>query len=255
MANDTPLLQVFSLSKSFGGIQAVRDISFKLDAGQMLALIGPNGAGKTTCFNMLHGQLPPDHGKILLHGQLLNGLPSRKITHLGVGRTFQITAVFPSMTVGENIQTALFCNSRIKTSWYNRFAVWGGRQYKSDALALLEQVGLSTHFRKPASKLAYGDLKRLELAMVLAGKPSLLLLDEPTAGMAIRERATLMGLIKGIVQERHLAVLFTEHDMDIVFRHADRVLVMARGEMVAEDTPTVIRAHPRVREIYLGTPG
>ena len=243
------VLAVERLKKSFGGVRAVCDISFGVAAGEMLALIGPNGAGKTTCFNMLGGQLRPDAGAILLAGQPIAGLGSRAIWRLGVGRTFQITATFASMTVEENVQMALI--SKARGVW----RAWGAArfQHTGPARALLDQVGLLHQRDRAASLLAYGDLKRLELAIALASDPRLLLMDEPTAGMASAERVALMALTRRIATERRLAVLFTEHDMDVVFAAADRILVLDHGALIAQGDGAAIRADPRVRDVYLGT--
>jgi branched-chain amino acid transport system ATP-binding protein len=243
----TALLQVLGLRKSFGGVQAVADVTFSLGTGEMLALIGPNGAGKSTCFNMLNGQLRPDAGRILLAGRDVAGMTPRRIWALGVGRCFQITATFASMTARENVQTALIAHAR--QVW--RFVRPAARLHAAEAEALLAEVGLADQADRAAGVLAYGDLKRLELAMALANRPSLLLMDEPTAGMAARERGALMALVRRMV-DKGLTVLFTEHDMDVVFGTADRIAVLDRGALIAAGTPETIRADPRVREIYLG---
>ncbi|HEY0832415.1 MAG TPA: ABC transporter ATP-binding protein [Azospirillum sp.] len=242
-------LQVHGLAKSFGGVQAVRDVAFSLDGGELLALIGPNGAGKTTTFNMLNGQLRPDEGSVTLGGVDLVGKSPRQIWRLGVGRTFQITATFLSMTVVENVQMVLLSHHRRLLEWW-----WpAARLYRDEAMALLERVGMAEQANRPASVLAYGDLKRLELAMALASEPKLLLMDEPTAGMAPRERIELMSLTAELVRERHIAVLFTEHDMDVVFAHAHRIIVMNRGAILAGGTPDAVRNDPVVQQVYLGS--
>jgi branched-chain amino acid transport system ATP-binding protein len=237
------------LHKSFGGVRAVNGVSLSIAAGEVLALIGPNGAGKSTCFNMLGGQLRPDRGRVTLDNRDIDGLPAREICRLGVGRTFQITATFASMTVRENVQIALIAHAR--RVW--RFWRPARAAYAADADALLAQVGLVEQAERACGILAYGDLKRLELAMALAAAPRLLLMDEPTAGMAPGERIGLMRLTRQLATARGLAVLFTEHDMDVVFETADRILVLNRGELIAEGSGEAIRAHPRVREVYLGT--
>ena len=244
----SPLLQVVDLQKSFGGVEAVKEVSFDLRVGELVALIGPNGAGKTTCFNCLNGQLRADRGRVLLAGNDLSGLPPRRVFRAGVGRTFQITRTFASMTVAENVQMALISHHRRTRAWW----LPAGRLYQGEALALLERVAIADQAERACSVLAYGDLKRVELAIALAGEPRLLLMDEPTAGMAPRERIELMALTAEIVREQGLGVLFTEHDMDVVFRHADRIMVMNRGELVASGPPEAVRADPLVREIYLG---
>jgi len=243
------LLQVRGLGRSFGGVKAVDGIGFDLRAGELLALIGPNGAGKSTTFNMLGGQLTPSAGTVRLAGQDLAGKRPRDIWRLGVGRTFQIAATFASLTVVENVQMALLSHHRRIYSLWSK----AGRQYRGQALDLLEQVGMRAQAERPCSELAYGDVKRVELALGLANDPRLLLMDEPTAGMAPGERNDLMALTKRLVVERGMAALFTEHSMDVVFAHADRVIVLARGRLIAEGSPQQIRAHPEVQAVYLGT--
>lgn len=243
------ILSVQALRKSFGANRAVDDVTFDVCAGELVALIGPNGAGKTTTFNMLNGQLRADGGTVQLEGTSLLGLPPRCIARMGVGRTFQVAATFTSMTVQENVQMAFVAHHRRAFSIWTRMR----RQYADEALSLLEQVGMAGQATRPCSELAYGDVKRLELAMALAGSPRLLLMDEPTAGMAPSERQTLMTLTRRLAQQRNMAVLFTEHSMDVVFAVADRVIVLARGRIVAQGDPTEIRAHPEVQRVYFGT--
>jgi branched-chain amino acid transport system ATP-binding protein len=242
------LLAVSHLSKNFGGNRAVDDISFDLEAGQLLALIGPNGAGKSTTFNMVGGQLPATAGSVKFDGVELLGMASRKIAHLGIGRSFQIAATFASLTVAENVQMALLAHRReVYRFW--RSAVY---RYRDEALELLAQVGMEPQADRPCSELAYGDVKRVELAMSIAGNPRLLLMDEPTAGMAPAERNALVGLVKRLVTERQMAVLFTEHSMDVVFAYADSIIVLARGRLIAEGSAEQIRRHPEVQEVYFG---
>lgn len=242
------VLEVAGLRKSFGGVRAVVDVSLRVAAGEMLALIGPNGAGKSTCFNMLNGQIRPDGGRIVLAGQDITGLAPRAIWRRGVGRTFQITATFASMSVRENVQTALLAHHR--RIW--RFWREADGQLVAEADALLERVGMRAQADRAAGILAYGDLKRLELAMALANAPILLLMDEPTAGMASAERGALMRLVRSVASTDGVAVLFTEHDMDTVFAVADRVLVLDRGALIADGTPEAVRADALVRQVYLG---
>jgi branched-chain amino acid transport system ATP-binding protein len=243
------LLKVNNLGKSFGGVKAVDGIHFELKSGELLALIGPNGAGKSTTFNMVNGQLKADRGSILLDGHELVGLPPRDIWRLGVGRTFQIAATFSSLTVVENVQMALLSQDQRLFSLWSRAA--GHR--RSDALDLLDMVGMGAQADRPCSVLAYGDVKRVELAIAMANSPKLLLMDEPTAGMAPKERNELMALTKKLVTERGVAVLFTEHSMDVVFAYADRMVVLARGRLIAEGPPALIRDDPKVQEVYFGS--
>lgn len=243
------LLQVESISKSFGGVKAVQGISFDLEPGQMLALIGPNGAGKSTCFNMLNGQLPADSGSVRFDGRDITHETPSQIWRRGVGRTFQIAQTFGSMTVRENVQIVLH-------SVRNRlFSLWTpvAASYRDEADALLEAVGMLAQAHRACSVLAYGDVKRLELAMALANKPKLLLMDEPTAGMAPKERNSLMTLVASLVKTRGLSVLFTEHSVDVVFEHAHLVVVMSRGQLIAKGLPAEIREDALVQEVYLGT--
>ena len=243
------MLEVNGLRKSFGGVHAVRDVSLRVSGGELLALIGPNGAGKSTCFNMLNGQLRPDAGTVRLAGRDITGLPPRRVWRLGVGRTFQITATFGSLSVLENVQMALLSHARRLLGLWRPVSA----EDPAPALALLARVGMTNQAERPCGVLAYGDLKRVELAIALANAPRLLLMDEPTAGMAPAERVALMALTAGIARESGIAVLFTEHDMDVVFAHADRLLVLDRGAILAEGSPAEVRENPRVREVYLGS--
>ena len=242
------LLVVKDLMKSYGGVHAVRGVSFTLEAGEALALIGPNGAGKSTCFNMLNGQTKPDVGSISFMGREIAGMSPRQIYRLGVGRTFQIAATFASMTVIENVQVSLL--SHDNALWRMFGAV---RRLRRDAaMHLLERVGLARQAGRACAELAYGDVKRLELAMALANNPKLLLMDEPTAGMAPQERGELMDLVANVARTERIGVLFTEHDMDIVFEHADRIMVLDRGRLIAEGDARSVRDNPAVRAVYLG---
>lgn len=242
-------LSIRQLSKSFGGVRAVNDVSFEIKRGEFLALIGPNGAGKSTCFNMINGQLPPDAGEIWFEGNKLNGRKPRDIWRLGIGRTFQVAATFNSMTVIENVQMALLSHaSQIYRLWQPARA-----QHRERALELLAQVGMQEAADRPSRELAYGDVKRVELAIALANDPRLLLMDEPTAGMAPKERNDLIALVKRLVIERGISVLFTEHSMDVVFAFADRIIVLARGKLIADGDAKSIRDNPQVQEVYFGT--
>lgn len=244
----SPLLVAEGLVKRFGPVLAVDGVSFSLAPGERLAIIGPNGAGKSTCFNLIGGQLRPDRGRVILDGRDVTGWPASRIWRLGVGRTFQIARTFHSMTVAENVQMALLSLHRRTRALLPR----ANRLWREDALAVLAQVGLLDAADRPCGELAYGDVKRAELAIALATSPRLLLMDEPTAGMAPAERHALMELVSELATGRGIAILFTEHDMDVVFRHADRILVMAQGRTLAMGAPSEVREDPEVRAIYLG---
>jgi branched-chain amino acid transport system ATP-binding protein len=242
-------LTVESLSKSFGAVRAVDNVSFRVASGEFLALIGPNGAGKTTCFNMINGQLPPDSGTVRFGQGAIAGLRPREICHRGIARTFQIAATFGSMTVAENVQIALIARAR----QIYRFWRPARSYYQARALEILHQVGMAPAADRPCRELAYGDVKRVELAIALATKPQLLLMDEPTAGMAPIERNELIALVKALVVERGISVLFTEHSMDVVFAFADRIIVMARGKLIADGDALTIRNDPEVVRVYFGS--
>jgi branched-chain amino acid transport system ATP-binding protein len=242
------LLSVKGLSKSYGGVRALEGVSFSVAEGELVAMIGPNGAGKTTCFNLLNGQLEPDAGEIALDGRPLGGLAPRQIWRLGVGRTFQVTQTFGSMTVRENVQVALLSHHRKIRSFFSS----ASNLFLQEAEKLLERVGMLEQAGRACAVLAYGDLKRVELAVALASRPRLLLMDEPTAGMAQSERGALMELAARLACSERLAILFTEHDVDVVFGYASRVLVLYSGELIAAGSPEAVRTDARVREVYLG---
>jgi len=194
----------------------VSNVSFSVAKAELLALIGPNGAGKTTCFNMLMGQLAPTAGEVLLNGENITGMAPRKVWRKGIGRRY------------------------------------AHLQYKQEAMQLLELVGMQDQAERASAVLAYGDLKRLELSIALAHHPILLLMDEPTAGMAPKERIALMELTANIVEQRQISALFTEHDMDVVFANAHRIMVLNRGELIANGSVDEVRANAEVQEVYLG---
>ncbi len=247
--SEPSILELRGLTKSFGGVHAVRDVSLKIGKGEFLAMIGPNGAGKSTCFNMINGQLEPDSGEILCEGKNIAGFAPRDIWRLGVGRTFQVAATFCSMTVIENVQTALISHAR------ESYRLWrpAASRHRARALNLLAQVNMQDAADRPSRELAYGDVKRVELAIALANDPKLLLMDEPTAGMGAGERHGLIDLVKRLVVERGISVLFTEHSMDVVFAFADRIVVLARGRLIADGDAASIRDNEQVRDVYFGT--
>jgi branched-chain amino acid transport system ATP-binding protein len=245
------LLAVDKLDKAFGGVIAARAVTFTLEPGELLAVIGPNGAGKSTVFNIIGGQLKPDGGAVALAGETITGLPPRAVWRKGLGRTFQVAQTFVSMSVAENVQMALM-------SWHGEAGsviATAARLRREEAIGLLGLVGMAEAADRPISALAYGDVKRVELAIALAGAPKLLLMDEPTAGMAPKERGALMRLVADLARARNIGVLFTEHDMAAVFGHADRILVLMHGEVIASGPPDVVRRDAHVRQVYLGEAG
>ncbi len=233
----TTVLSVRHLARAFGGLRAVDDVSLDVAAGERVALIGPNGAGKSTLFNLVNGQLRADAGDVRVDGHSIRGLAPAAIARLGVGRTFQVAATFASMSVRENIGVARRALAR--------------RVDPLGADVLLAQVGATALVDRHVAALAYADAKRVELAIALAGAPRLLLLDEPTAGLGHAERTPMMDAVRS-ASEQGTAILFTEHDMDIVFGHADRVIVLDRGRVIAMGTPDAVRADAAVQRAYLG---
>lgn len=242
------LLSVQHLVKRFGAHTAVHDVSIDVEAGEVVAIIGPNGAGKSTCFNTINGQYRPDGGRVLLDGADIGGLGPERVWRRGVGRTFQVTATAPSLTVLENVQMALLSAHRRTTVWWRSARAL----FRDEALALLEAVGMAQDAGRACGVLAYSALKQVELAIALANRPRLLLMDEPAAGMAPAERGALMRLVVTLARRERIGVLFTEHDIDVVFGCADRILVLHRGRMLAMGTPDEIREDPQVRGVYLG---
>lgn len=232
-----PVLELRGVSKRFGGIRALEEVSLSVQAGSTVAIIGPNGAGKSTLFALVSGELQPSEGMILLAGRALGRLSAERRARAGLGRTFQSARLFAGLTVRENVELAL---------------VHRGRREEEVREALAE-VRLLERIERRAGALAQGERKRLELAMVLAQRPRLLLLDEPTAGMGAEERAAIMELIVGAVSRRGLTMVFSEHDMDTVFAHAQRIVVLDRGAILADGSPRAVRADERVQEIYLGS--
>lgn len=245
---DAPLLEIRDVWKAFGGVQAVAGVSAAIGAGAIQAVIGPNGAGKTTLFNLVTGHLRCDRGEIVFRGEPTGGVPPHQVWRRGISRTFQVPAAFRSLSVRENVQVALLSRERRSRN----FVAEAARLCRGPAEELLGQVGLLQRAEETCGTLSHGHVKRLELALALAGQPSMLLLDEPAAGLAPDERVELMRLVTQIVRERTLTVVFTEHDMDVVFAAATRVLVMDRGRVVTEGEPRAVRENLEVQRVYLG---
>ncbi len=248
--NDTanPLLQVRGLCKHFGGVQALDGLSLSVQPRELRAIIGPNGAGKSTFFDTLTGLLRADAGEVVFEGRSIGGKPPHVLARMGISRTFQITSIFHDLTAQQNVQVALL---GFQGATWRIWARASGRGVER-ARELLHLVGLEGAAEKPAGTLAHGDQKRLELAIALAGRPRLLLLDEPTAGMTAQERLETINLVSRIAGELGLTVVFTEHDMAVVFAVAHRISVLHQGQLLAEGTPDEVRADPDVQRVYLG---
>jgi ABC-type branched-subunit amino acid transport system ATPase component len=248
MTSGTDVLAVDSVAKRFGGVQALGGVTLQVRRGEFHAIIGPNGAGKSTFFNTLTGLITPDSGSVTFEGRDLAGLAPHQRVRLGMGRTFQITRVFPDLTLLENVQVALLAHDRLTLAPWRTAS--GHRP--ADARALLERVGLQVPDHQAASTLAHGDRKRLELAITLAGEPRLLLLDEPTAGMAAQERLESIRMVHKVASELGLSCLFTEHDMAVVFSVASRISVLVQGKLLITGQPEEVRASEQVQRVYLG---
>ena len=246
-----PMLQIGGLWKSFAGFIATRDLSFVLAAGETHAVIGPNGAGKTTFFNLITGHLRPDRGVVSFEGRDLVGLPPQKIVRLGIARSFQRINIYPRLTVFENVQVALIAHEG--QQW--NLLRYGRSLHREATAELLELVGLAADAAESAGELSYGRQKQLELAIALASQPRLLLLDEPTAGMSPQETAETIASVRDIVKARGLTLLFTEHDMSVVFGIAGRISVLHHGEIIASGDPETVRNDAEVRRVYLGDHG
>ncbi len=242
------LLWVDRIGKDFGNFTAVREVSLQVRQGELKAIIGPNGAGKTTLFNMLSGQLKPSRGRVVYRGSDIGESPTHRLAHLGIGRSFQITNVFRGLTVLENVRIAV----QAKLHRHYDFAARAGSlsQTRDAAERILRTIGLADYADAPASTLSHGDQRRLEIGIVLATDPELVLLDEPTAGMSREEARATMELLREIARGR--TVLFVEHNMEFVMGISQSIVVMQSGTVIAEGSPTEIRVSPVVRRAYLG---
>jgi branched-chain amino acid transport system ATP-binding protein len=242
------MLEVSRISKSFGGFRAVFDVSLTVDTRQIAAVIGPNGAGKSTLFNLITGHLRPDSGAVLLDGRDITAVPPYRLCRMGMGRSFQRTNIFPQLTVFENLQAAFLVHHRRGSNFWAR----AGALYVDETAALLDSIGLIGQERTVAGTLSYGNQKQLELGLTLASGPAVLLLDEPTAGMSASETHETIRLLERIAEERGLTLLFTEHDMEVVFSIAQKIAVLHQGRIIAEGRPQDVRNDPEVRRVYLG---
>ncbi|HEY7710793.1 MAG TPA: ABC transporter ATP-binding protein [Candidatus Entotheonella sp.] len=242
------LLRVENVTKSFDGFVAVNNFNLTVEPGQMACIIGPNGAGKSTAFNLITGHLQPTRGRIFFRDREITGFPPHEICQMGVGRSFQRTNIFPRLSVFENVQVAVLSHAKKTLNFFTP----AKKLVQDETYQLLEDVGLVDEAQSISGTLSYGFQKQLELGIALASEPELLLLDEPTAGMSPQETASSIELIGKIARDRGLTLLFTEHDMDVVFSIAEKITVLHQGEVLAEGLPEEVRTNPEVQRVYLG---
>jgi branched-chain amino acid transport system ATP-binding protein len=247
MAGET-ILKVVKLNKSFGGLKATNDVDYEMTTSELSAIIGPNGAGKSTFFNLLTGYHKADSGQVFYKGRDITNWPPHKVARLGITRAFQVSNIYPALTTYENIRQAILTEQNRTLNFFTP----AERLAQKDTLELLEITGLSENANMIAGNLSQGDKKRLELAIALGSKPQLVFLDEPTAGMSGEETRETMKLVERLNKDMGLTILFTEHDMSVVFGYARRLTVLHQGTIIAEGTPEEVRANERAQKIYLG---
>ena len=248
--DDAIILETHNLAKAFGGLRAVDGVSMQVKAHTLHTIIGPNGAGKTTFFNLLSGNIHPTSGKVIYKGRDITDMPAYRRVHIGIGRSFQITNVFPNLTVLENVRLAAQAVGHDNYKLWRHFRHF--RAYEERAWAILKQVGLADRAALPARSLPHGGKRKLELGILLAADPDLLLLDEPTAGMAREEIPMLMEVIQSVREAGNKTIILVEHKMDLVMNVSDRISVMHQGKLLAEGTPLEIAGNPVVQKAYLG---
>lgn len=248
MATPSAFFQVGDLAKRFGGVDAVAGVTLDVAEGEICSVIGPNGAGKTTLFNLISGFFKPDRGRVTFRGQDFTGRSAKAITRGGIARSFQIVNIFPRLTVYEHVLVATLAQQRRSWNMVRRAKTLA----REECARLLDGVGLTAAAQVPGGQLSHGNQKRLEMAVVMAMRPRLLLLDEPTAGMAVEEKAGVLATIRDMIRNHGCTVLLCEHDMSVVFNVSDRIWVMHNGRVITQGTPAEIRANDTVRRIYLG---
>ena len=241
-------LQLEALRKSFGKTEIIRGVDLSIENGERHAIIGPNGAGKSTLFNLITGRFPCSSGSIRLHGNDLAGMAPYEINRMGLSRSFQITNIFPKMSVFENVRCSLLWAQGYKYSWWNM--VSRSQELTDGANAILEQINLTPRAELPAGVLSYAEQRALEIGITIAGGADVIMLDEPTAGMSHSETDYIVDLIRKVTENKTLIVV--EHDMGVVFGLADRISVLVYGEIIATGAPETVRANPKVQEAYLG---
>ena len=244
----TAALKIDGLKKAFGGLPAINGVSLDIAPGERRLIIGPNGAGKTTLFNLVTGDLPRDAGSIRLFGEEVARLSTHRRVHRGLARTYQIITLFPKDTLEHNLMLSLLGLSPLRWNWWSRLA--SIEHFREEARRVLARVGLEGLAQRPMSEVAYGEKRRVEIAMALAQKPRLLLLDEPLAGLSREERVAVKDLVAGI--PRDVTVVMIEHDMDTALDLADRITVLHYGSVIVEGTRAEVVADPKTREVYLG---
>jgi branched-chain amino acid transport system ATP-binding protein len=242
------ILDVERVKKTFDGFVAINGVSFSIRQGEICSIIGPNGAGKTTLFNLITGHLPVDEGKLTFKGLDITHRRPHRICRLGIGRSFQRTNIFPRLTVFQNIQAAVLVHRGKSLTFFRPVDSF----FQEETETILERVGLGEYSAVVSGSLSYGFQKQLELGIALASEPELLLLDEPTAGMSAQETRQTMELIGKITREKGLTLLFTEHDMEVVFSISQRIMVLHQGRLIAEGTPEDVRGNSEVQKVYLG---
>lgn len=244
------ILETHNLRKAFGALVAVDDVSIQVQEGTIHSIIGPNGAGKTTFFNLLSGTIEPTAGQVIFKGRDITQVPTHRMAHIGLGRSFQITNLFPNLTALENVRLACQALGRDNFSFLRPAGYF--RRYEERAWAILQQVDLTPRALQLARTLPHGDQRKLELGIILASDPELMLLDEPTAGMAAEQVPELMALIQAIHTDGNKTIILVEHNMNVVMSASDRITVMHQGKVIAEGTPAEIAANEMVQTAYLG---
>ena len=244
------ILEIEKLRKSFGGLMAIDDINMKIQEHEVCSLIGPNGAGKTTLFNVISGRFPPDRGTIVFRGREITGRAPHKIVSMGLGRTFQITNIFPLLSTFENIEVAIIRNLNRSLRFFRPVRKY--QEIQEETWQILVELELTEKAEIIGGNLPYGDQRRLEIGIALANKPRLLLLDEPTSGMSPEETRSTVGLIERLAKERKMTLLIIEHDMEVVFSISERVLVLHQGTLIAEGPPEEVSKNQEVISAYLG---